>query len=570
MTEPPVWTTAELSRDAETAKAAFRTRRLREPLELYSRFFESFAPIVSGMVDRLPSLTGGARLETQAIAEIIADDELRTAFRYLAAPPISMRYCGHPQRRRSFSSWTQALLGSMLLCRVAERRPAADERGIRDAGFPWWRGMSIVNALLRGAVAAVALFGGAAAWGDALDSGDSAWILTSTALVLFMTIPGLALFYGGLVRANNVLSVLLQCFAITCMVTILWLVAGYSLAFGDTVGGAFGSLSKYLYNGVAESSLNGTIPESIFATFQLTFAIITPALIIGAFAERMRFSAVLLFTALWSLLIYSPVAHWVWGGGWLGEMGLMDFAGGTVVHVTAGTAAVVAAMVLGPRRGFPGHVQPPHNMTLTVAGAAMLWVGWFGFNGGSALAANGDAAMALTVTHISAAAGAFTWMLIEWLRYGKPSALGAVTGMVAGLGTITPASGFVGPAGALVIGIAAGAVCLFATTFMKQKLKIDDTLDVFPVHGVGGALGTILTGVFASSALGVFSGQEGISIPSQLGVQALGVLAVVAYTAVGTWVLLKVTGAVVGNRVSDEEETEGLDLVAHNERGYIL
>ena len=428
----------------------------------------------------------------------------------------------------------------------------------------------MVNVLLRGVVASVALFGGVAAWGDALDSGDSAWILTSTALVLFMTIPGLALFYGGLVRANNVLSVLLQCFAITCMVTILWLVAGYSLAFGDTVGGAFGSLSKYLYNGVAESSLNGTIPESIFATFQLTFAIITPALIIGAFAERMRFSAVLLFTALWSLLIYSPVAHWVWGGGWLGEMGLMDFAGGTVVHVTAGTAAVVAAMVLGPRRGFPGHVQPPHNMTLTVAGAAMLWVGWFGFNGGSALAANGDAAMALTVTHISAAAGAFTWMLIEWLRYGKPSALGAVTGMVAGLGTITPASGFVGPAGALVIGIAAGAVCLFATTFMKQKLKIDDTLDVFPVHGVGGALGTILTGVFASSALGVFSGQEGISIPSQLGVQALGVLVVVAYTAIGTWVLLKVTGAVVGNRVSDEEETEGLDLVAHNERGYIL
>ena len=423
---------------------------------------------------------------------------------------------------------------------------------------------------VRGAIAATVLLGSGFAWGDSLDSGDSAWILTSTALVLFMTIPGLALFYGGLVRANNVLSVLLQCFAITCMVTILWLVAGYSLAFGDTVGGAFGSLSKYLYNGVMESSLNGTIPESIFATFQLTFAIITPALIIGAFAERMRFSAVLLFTALWSLLIYSPVAHWVWGGGWLGEMGLMDFAGGTVVHVTAGTAAVVAAMVLGPRRGFPGHVQPPHNMTLTVAGAAMLWVGWFGFNGGSALAANGDAAMALTVTHISAAAGAFTWMLIEWLRYGKPSALGAVTGMVAGLGTITPASGFVGPAGALVIGIAAGAVCLFATTFMKQKLKIDDTLDVFPVHGVGGALGTILTGVFASSALGVFSGQEGISIPSQLGVQALGVLVVVAYTAVGTWLLLKITGAVVGNRVSDEEETEGLDLVAHNERGYIL
>ena len=428
----------------------------------------------------------------------------------------------------------------------------------------------MVNVLLRGAAAAIVLFGGAAAWGDSLDSGDSAWILTATALVLFMTIPGLALFYGGLVRANNVLSVLLQCFAITCMVTILWLVAGYSLAFGDTVGGVVGSLSKYLYNGVMESSLSGTIPESIFATFQLTFAIITPALIIGAFAERMRFSAVLLFTALWSLLIYSPVAHWVWGGGWLGDLGLMDFAGGTVVHVTAGTAAVVAAMVLGPRRGFPGHVQPPHNMTLTVAGAAMLWVGWFGFNGGSALAANGDAAMALTVTHISAAAGAFTWMLIEWVRYGKPSALGAVTGMVAGLGTITPASGFVGPAGALVIGIAAGAVCLFATTFMKQKLKIDDTLDVFPVHGVGGALGTILTGVFASSALGVFSGHHDISMARQVGVQAIGVAAVVGYTALATWIILRLTGALVGNRVSDEEETEGLDLVSHNERGYIL
>ena len=428
----------------------------------------------------------------------------------------------------------------------------------------------MARGLLRGVIAAALLLGGVAAWGDTLDSGDSAWILTATALVLFMTVPGLALFYGGLVRSNNVLSVLLQCFAITCMVTILWLVAGYSLAFSDTVGGLFGDWGKMLYNGVAESSLNGTIPESIFATFQLTFAIITPALIVGAFAERMRFSAVLLFTALWSLLIYAPVAHWVWGGGWLGDIGLMDFAGGTVVHVTAGTAAVVAAMVLGPRRGFPSHTQPPHNMTLTVAGAAMLWVGWFGFNGGSALAANGDAAMALTVTHISAAAGAFTWMLIEWLRYGKPSALGAVTGMVAGLGTITPASGYVGPAGALVIGIAAGTVCLFATNFMKQKLKIDDTLDVFPVHGVGGALGTILTGVFASTALGVFSGQEAVSIPSQVGVQALGVLATVAYTAAGTWILLKITGAVVGNRVSDEEETEGLDLVSHNERGYIL
>ena len=408
------------------------------------------------------------------------------------------------------------------------------------------------------------------AWGDTLDSGDSAWILTATALVLFMTIPGLALFYGGLVRSNNVLSVLLQCFAITCLVTILWLIAGYSLAFGDSVYSVVGNLGKFLYNGVGEDSLSGTIPESIFATFQLTFAIITPALIVGAFVERMRFSAVLIFTACWSLLVYAPVTHWVWGGGWLGELGLMDFAGGTVVHVTAGTAAVVAAMVLGTRRGFPTHVQPPHNMTLTIAGAAMLWVGWFGFNGGSALAANGDAAMALTVTHISAAAGAFTWLVIEWVRYGKPSALGAVTGMVAGLGTITPASGFVGPGGALVIGIAAGTLCFFATNFMKQKLRIDDSLDVFPVHGVGGALGTLLTAVFASNALGMFSGQEEIVIGTQLGIQAIGVLATVAYTALATFVILKITGALVGNRVSDEEETEGLDLVSHNERGYIL
>ena len=419
-------------------------------------------------------------------------------------------------------------------------------------------------------IAIAALLGTSAAWGEPLDSGDSAWILTSTALVLFMTIPGLALFYGGLVRANSVLSVLLQCFAITCLVTILWLVAGYSLAFGDDIRGVVGGLGKFLFNGVTEDALSGTIPESLFATFQLTFAIITPALIVGGFAERMRFSAVLLFTAFWSLLVYAPITHWVWGGGWLGAMGLMDFAGGTVVHVTAGTAAVVAALVLGPRRGFPGHVQPPHNMTLTVAGAAMLWVGWFGFNGGSALAANGDAALALTVTHISAAAGAFTWLMIEWLRYGKPSALGAVTGMVAGLGTITPASGFVGPAGALVIGIAAGTVCFFATNFMKQKLKIDDSLDVFPVHAVGGALGTILTGVFASSALGVFSGQEDISIPSQLGIQAVGVLATLGYTAIATWIILKITDALVGNRVSEEDETEGLDLVSHNERGYIL
>ena len=438
--------------------------------------------------------------------------------------------------------------------------------------------MKTFTQVVQKVVGTALVLGCAAAYGDSLDSGDSAWILTSTALVLFMTIPGLSLFYGGLVRSNSVLSVLMQCFAITCLVTILWLVIGYSLAFGEG-NNLIGGLGKILFNGVGEDALKGTIPESLFAVFQLTFAIITPALIVGGFAERMRFSAVLLFTTFWSLLVYAPIAHWVWGGGllssdgWFGEWfgtGVMDFAGGTVVHITAGTAALVAAVVLGPRHGFPAQTQPPHNMTLTVAGAAMLWVGWFGFNGGSALAANGDAAMAVTVTHISAAAGALTWLMIEWFRYGKASALGAVTGMVAGLGTITPASGFVGPAGALIIGTCAGTVCFFATNFMKQKLKIDDSLDVFPVHAVGGALGTILTGFFASTALGVFSGQEAISIPSQLGVQALGVAVTLGYTALGTYIILKITDALVGNRVSVEEETEGLDLVSHNERGYIL
>ena len=404
---------------------------------------------------------------------------------------------------------------------------------------------------------------------DTLDGGDTAWVLTSTALVLFMTIPGLSLFYAGLVRSANVLSVLMQCFTIACLVTILWLIVGYSLAFSD--GNAFiGGLSKMFFAGVSEDAMSGTIPESAFAMFQLTFAIITPALIVGGFAERMRFSSVLIFTTMWLLVVYAPICHWVWGGGWLGEMGLMDFAGGTVVHITAGTAALVAAIVMGSRLGFPDQAMPPHNMTLTVTGAAMLWVGWFGFNGGSALAANGDAAMAITVTHISAAAGAFTWMVAEWIRFGKPSALGAVTGMVAGLATITPASGFVGPAGALIIGISGGVVCWALTNVMKRILKIDDSLDVFPVHAVGGALGTILTGVFASSALGIFGGQHEIDIGSQLGIQTIGVLATFAYTAIVTYVILKIVDVITGNRVTDEQETEGLDLVLHNERGYDL
>ena len=406
---------------------------------------------------------------------------------------------------------------------------------------------------------------------EGLDSGDTAWILTSTALVLFMTIPGLSLFYAGLVRSKNVLSVLMQCFTICCLMSILWLVVGYSLAFGD--GGSLnqfvGGLGNFLMGGIQEETLSGSIPESNFALFQMTFAVITPALIVGGFAERMRFSAVILFSAAWLLLVYAPVCHWVWGGGFLADMGLMDFAGGTVVHVTAGVAAILIAVVIGNRSGFPDQAMPPHNMTMTITGAAMLWVGWFGFNGGSALAANGDAAMAMLVTHISAAAGALTWMGFEWSKYGKPSALGLVTGMVAGLATITPASGFVGPGGGLVIGIAGGAVCFLATNFIKRSLKIDDSLDVFPVHGVGGALGMLLTAVFASSSIGVFSGQGlDATMGGQFVTQLIGVLVVLVYTAVITWVLLKVTEALVGNRVSSDEEVGGLDLASHNERGY--
>ena len=407
---------------------------------------------------------------------------------------------------------------------------------------------------------------------DDLNGANTSWILTSTALVLFMTLPGLALFYGGLVRSKNILSILMQCFAIAGIASILWLVAGYSIAFSE--GGDYvGDLSKLMLSGVLEGSLSGDIPESSFALFQMTFAIITPALIVGAFAERMKFSAVLLFSAIWLLVVYAPVTHWVWGGGWLAQMGLLDFAGGTVVHVTAGVAALVAAMMLGPRNGFPKRPMPPHNMTMTITGAGMLWVGWFGFNGGSALAANGDAAMAMLVTHISAATGAMTWMFYEWVKFGKPTALGTVTGMVAGLGTITPASGFVGPAGALVIGFLAGVVCFNAVIWIKQRLKIDDSLDVFPVHGVGGILGTILAGVFASSELGLFSGQglaEGMSIGSQVGVQFIGVISTFIYTLVATYIILKIVGAITGLRVSKEEEQQGLDIVSHEEKGYDL
>ena len=410
------------------------------------------------------------------------------------------------------------------------------------------------------------------AWAEGVDTGDTAWILTSTALVLFMTLPGLALFYGGLVRAKNVLSVLMQCFVIACVVSILWVVYGYSLAFGDggSMNAWIGGLDNAFLANVTRESLSGTLPESVFVMFQMTFAIITPALIIGGFAERMKFSAMLMFSVIWVSIVYFPVCHWVWGGGWLAEQGLLDFAGGTVVHITAGVAALVCAMVLGNRNGFPGTPMMPHNMTMTVTGAGMLWVGWFGFNGGSAVAANGDAGMAMLVTHVSAACGAMTWATMEWIKYGKPSALGTVTGMVAGLGTITPASGFVGPMGALIIGISAGIVCFYATAFIKQKLKIDDSLDVFPVHGVGGILGTLLAGIFVAAGLGGAGYAEGMNMGSQLGVQLTGVIATIVFTAVATFGSLKLVDMLIGLRVTDEEETEGLDINQHDERGYIL
>ena len=413
------------------------------------------------------------------------------------------------------------------------------------------------------------------AFAEELNGANTSWILTSTALVLFMTIPGLSLFYGGLVRSKNALSVLMQCFSITCLASIIWFAFGYSLAFGNggSLNSYIGDLSNFFMGNITEESMAGDIPESVFALFQMTFAIITPALIVGAFAERMRFSAMLLFSALWLIVVYAPITHWVWGGGWLGEMGLLDFAGGTVVHITAGVGAIVAALVLGNRKGFPQQAMPPHNLTMTVTGAGMLWVGWFGFNGGSALAANGDAGMAMLVTHISAAAGSLAWMMMEWTKHGKPSVLGIVTGMVAGLGTITPASGFVGPAGALVIGLSAGVICYYATQAIKQRFHIDDSLDVFPVHGVGGMLGTLLAGIFASDQLGVFSGQgynEGMNMASQVGVQITGIIATFAYTAVITYLLLKLIDNLLVLRVDEEDEIRGLDLVEHDERGYDL
>lgn len=408
---------------------------------------------------------------------------------------------------------------------------------------------------------------------DTLNSGDTAWMLTATALVLFMTIPGLSLFYAGMVRAKNVLSVLMQCFALTALMTVLWTLYGYSLAFsnGGALNAFIGGFTNVFLAGVTVSSVSGSIPESVFVVFQMTFAIITPALIVGAFAERMRFSAMLIFMTLWVTFVYLPVCHWVWGGGWLSGHGVLDFAGGTVVHINAGIAGLVTALVLGKRKGFPTTHMPPHNLPFTVVGAGMLWVGWFGFNAGSELAADGVAGMAMAVTQIASAVAALTWMLVEWGVHGKPSALGLVTGAIGGLVAITPAAGFVGPMGAMAIGIGAGLACFWGATILKRWMGYDDSLDAFGVHGVGGIVGAVLTGVFAATSLGGAGFGEGIdSMAGQVVSQVLGVGATIVYCAVVSYVLLKATAVFVKLRVDEEDETMGLDLSLHDERGYSL
>ena len=401
----------------------------------------------------------------------------------------------------------------------------------------------------------------------AVDSGDTAWILTATALVLFMTLPGLALFYAGLVQSKNVISVLMHHFAVACLMSVLWVVAGYSLAFSG--GGAWvGDLSNLFMGAVTAETVSGTIPESLFGAFQMTFAVITPALIIGAYVERIKFSAVLIFSGLWLLVVYAPVTHWVWGGGIMAGWGVMDFAGGIVVHATAGTAALVAALVIGKRRSFPSSVQPPHSPILTMIGACMLWVGWFGFNGGSALAAGQNAAMALLVTHISAAVASLVWMVIEWRKFGRPSVVGIATGMVAGLATVTPASGFIGVPGGIILGLAGGYICYVAVDIIRGKLGIDDSLDVFAVHGVGGILGSLLVAVLATDTFAGMGLAEGMTVGGQLMVQAKSVVITVLWTAVASYAILKIAGMFGGLRVDEEAELEGLDLSQHGERGY--
>ena len=402
-----------------------------------------------------------------------------------------------------------------------------------------------------------------------IDSGDTAWVLTSTTLVLFMTLPGLGLFYAGLVQSKNILSVLMHCIAIACLVSVLWCAVAYSLAFSAGTG-LVGGLSKALLIGVARDSVTGTIPETVFVMFQMTFAIITPALIVGAFVERIKFSAVLVFSGLWLIVVYAPVAHWVWGGGWLGQRGVLDFAGGIVVHMTAGVSALTIAWLLGPRPGFPDQVRPPHAPWLVMVGASMLWVGWFGFNAGSALTAGAGAGMAMLVTHLSAAVASLTWMVIEWMRFGKPSLVGFVTGTIAGLATITPASGYVGPAGGICLGLAGGILCYISVDIVKKRFRIDDSLDVLAVHGVGGATGTLLAAVFATAALGGVGLAEGVTVGGQFSVQLIGAVATLVWSAVATVVLVKITQAICGLRVSEETAIEGLDFATHGERGYNL
>jgi len=426
---------------------------------------------------------------------------------------------------------------------------------------------SAIKRLGTGLIAASLVASPVFAADSAIDSGDTAWILTATALVLLMTLPGLALFYAGLVQSKNIVSVLMHHFAIAALMSVLWVIAGYSLAFsGD--GAWIGDLANSFMSNITLDSASGTIPESVFAAFQMTFAIITPALIIGAYVERMKFAAILLFSAVWLLAVYAPVTHWVWGGGIMAEWGVLDFAGGIVVHATAGTAALVCALVVGKRRGFPTSVQPPHSPVLTMIGASMLWIGWFGFNGGSALGAGNGAGMALLVTHIAAATASLVWMFIEWFRFGRPSLVGIVTGMVAGLATVTPASGFIGVPGGLILGLAGGVACYVAVDLIRVRLKIDDSLDVFAVHGVGGILGSLLVAYLALPAFGGLGLADDVTAGSQFMVQLASVAITVLWTGIGSYVILKVIGAVIGLRVDQQDEIEGLDLSQHGERGY--
>jgi Amt family ammonium transporter len=426
---------------------------------------------------------------------------------------------------------------------------------------------SVIKRLGTGFIAASLVASPVFAADSAIDSGDTAWILTATALVLFMTLPGLALFYAGLVQSKNIVSVLMHHFAIAALMSILWVIAGYSLAFsGD--GAWVGDLANAFMSNITLDSASGTIPESVFAAFQMTFAIITPALIIGAYVERMKFAALLLFSAIWLLVVYAPVTHWVWGGGIMAEWGVLDFAGGIVVHATAGTAALVCALVVGKRRGFPTSIQPPHSPVLTMIGASMLWIGWFGFNGGSALGAGNSAGMALLVTHIAAATASLVWMFIEWFRFGRPSLVGIVTGMVAGLATVTPASGFIGIPGGLILGLAGGVACYIAVDLIRVRLKIDDSLDVFAVHGVGGILGSLLVAYLALPAVRGLGLADGVTAGSQFMVQLSSVAITVLWTGIASYVILKIIGVVIGLRVDQQDEIEGLDLSQHGERGY--